>query len=107
MMTRFVLLLIALLATPAWGQSTDTNAVVYHNRSAVTNQMVIADTFINDGYFEVQNLLLTTNQTTIFSISNTPYDMSEVKDVINNGVIVGTSMLFETVDEFANRTPLH
>jgi len=100
MMTRFVLLLIALLATPAWGQR------VYHNRSAVTNQMVIADIFINDGYFEVQNLLLATNQQTIFGISNTPYDMSEVTNVVNNDAIVGTSILFETVDEFANRTPL-
>jgi len=105
MMTRFVLFLVALLAAPVWGQSSSTN--VYHNRSAVTNQMVIAETFINDGYFEVQNLLLSTNQQTIFGISNTPYDMSDVKDVINNGTIVGTSMLFETVDEFANRTPLH
>ena len=100
MMTRFVLLLIALMAAPSWGQ-------VYHNRSAVTNQVVIADQFINDGYFEVQNLLLTTNLTTFFSVSNTPYDMSGVTDVVNNGTIVGTSFLFETVDEFADRTPLN
>ena len=102
MMTRFALLLIAFLTAPTWGQ-------VYHNRSAVTNQVVIAEQFINDGYFEVQNLLLAPNQTqtTIFSISNTPYDMSGVTDVINNGTIVGTSMLFETVDDFGERTPLN
>jgi hypothetical protein len=100
MMTRFVLLLVAFVTAPAWGQ----RIPVYHNRSAVTNQVVMADQFINDGYFEVQNLLgVGTNL--IFSISNTPYDMSGVTNYVNNGVIVGTSILFETVDDFAERTP--
>src|SRR4051812_35675546 len=101
MMTRFVLALIVFLAAPVWGQ----RIPVYHNRSSVTNQVVIADEFINDGYFEVQSLLLNTNSTTFFSISNTPYDMSGVTNYVNNGVMVGTSILLETIDDYAERTP--
>lgn len=101
MMTRFVLVLIAFLTAPTWGQ----RIPVYHNRSAVTNQVVIADAFINDGYFEVQNLLLNTNQNLFFSISNTPYDFSGVNSYVNNGVIAGTSIRFDYVDDFGVRGP--
>jgi hypothetical protein len=99
MMTRFVFLLIAFLATPAWAQT------VYHNRSSVTNQVVIADEFINDGFFEVQNLLPNQNQNTFLTVANTPYDMSGVNSYVNNGVIVGTSIRFENVDDFGQRKP--
>jgi hypothetical protein len=113
MIFRFVLILIAGLAAPSWGQRIsvnqaqppETNEVIYHNRSSVTNQVVIADRFINDGYFEVQNLLLNTNTASFFSISTTPYDTSGTKSYVNNGRIVGTSMRFENVDDFGNREP--
>jgi hypothetical protein len=78
---------------------------VYHNRTAVTNQVVIADAFVNDGYFEVQNLLLTTNFTTILSVSTTPYDFSATRRFLNNGTMVGTSIRFDNVDKFGVRNP--
>ncbi|HUS37393.1 MAG TPA: hypothetical protein VM680_18745 [Verrucomicrobiae bacterium] len=101
MMFRFVLILLACVAAPSWGQRIDT----YYNRSSVSNQVVIADHFINDGFFEVQNLLLNTNSTTYFSISTTPYDFSATKTYLNNGTIRGTSIRFDNVDKYGNRTP--
>lgn len=101
MIFRFVLILIACLAASSWGQ----RIPVYHNRSSVTNQVVIADAFINDGFFEVQNLLLTTNQTTILSVSTTPYDFSATKSYVNNGTIRGTSIRFDNVDKYGVREP--
>jgi hypothetical protein len=101
MMTRFVLLLIALLAAPAWGQ----RIPVYHNRSTVTNQVVIADAFVNDGYFEVQNLFTSTNSNTFLSVSGVPYDMSGVRRYTNNGTMVGTSIRLDYVDDFGQRGP--
>src|SRR5262245_31077530 len=101
MMIRFVLLLVACLTAPVWGQ----RIPVYHNRSAVTNQVVIADQFINDGFFEVQNLLLTTNQTAILSVSTTPYDFSATTNYVNNGTMVVTSIRFDNVDKYGVRAP--
>ncbi len=93
MIIRLVLFLVVSLALPAWGQ-------VFRNpnRSSLTNTVVIADQFINDGYFEVQNLLVSTNQTSIIDISVTPYDMTGVRTYVNNGRFVGLSARFETVD---------
>jgi hypothetical protein len=101
MMKRFLIALVALLTLPEPARS----ETVYHNTSSVTNKFVIADTFINDGYFEVQNLLLTTNQTSILDVSRVPYDTSDTKRYVNNGTIRGLSMKFDDVDEFGVRNP--
>lgn len=102
MIIRYLLISVfcALSAGRAFAQT------LYHNRGVMTNQVVAADFFLNDGYFEVQNLLVSTNiNGTQFDPSLTPYDMTGTRGYTNNGTFRGLSARFDTVDDFGQRVP--
>jgi hypothetical protein len=109
MMLR-VFLLLAFCFSTAWGQG-----VPYRNRGIAINKQIAAnsvidgilvnDIFINDGLFEVQNYAAVTNLNSNGNISFTPYDMEGMRRYTNNGVFIGMSARFDTVNEFGYRVP--
>src|SRR5436190_22838106 len=98
MITRFLILVTVCLSTALTrGQEPGS---VFHNRGSLTNQPpIMADIFINDGLFEVQNLLLAAIPQNFVDPSLTPYDLSYNRYFTNNGTFQGLSVRFEYIDD--------
>src|SRR5215211_8135620 len=111
MITRFLsLMAVCLSMAVTRGQSYSTNEfgqIVFHNQGPTTNHPPItADIFINDGLFEVQNLLQPGLPQNFIDASLTPYDFTSLKYLTNNGAIQGLSIRFDNVDDFAVKSPM-
>jgi hypothetical protein len=114
MMSRFLNLIILCALAPLGllAQQPTPLPPDYYNRGLSTNRVVHAKYFQNDGYFEVQTFVLSTNLSgAVFDPSLTPYDTSgSLNDLgtgtlgyLNNGTFRGLSVRFDAVKQFGER----